>query len=193
MSSANPDTRTRILDTTWSLLESGGTVRMSDIAKAVGISRQAVYLHFPSRAELLIATTRHIDAVKDIDARLAPSRRATDGATRLEAFVTAWADYIPEIHGVGRALMSMQDTDAEAAAAWANRMDALYEGCMAAVSALQRDGQLAQGLTPKTGADLLWMLLSVRNWELLRREKGWSQQAYRDGILRAARAVLMGG
>ncbi|MBT7717936.1 MAG: helix-turn-helix transcriptional regulator, partial [Halieaceae bacterium] len=27
---------------------------MSDIAKQTGISRQAVYLHFPTRAELLI-------------------------------------------------------------------------------------------------------------------------------------------
>ena len=44
---------------------------MSDVAKQAGISRQAVYLHFPSRAELLIATTRYIDQVKDIDGQLA--------------------------------------------------------------------------------------------------------------------------
>lgn len=62
---------------------------MSDIAKAVGISRQALYLHFPTRAELLIATTRHIDSVKNIDARLADSRVATSGRDRLVSFISA--------------------------------------------------------------------------------------------------------
>ena len=69
MSRDSSDTRVRILNCTWNLLESRDKkVRMSDIAKAVGISRQALYLHFPTRAELLISTTRHIDSVKDVDA-----------------------------------------------------------------------------------------------------------------------------
>jgi AcrR family transcriptional regulator len=77
MSSNNIETRTRILDAAWKLLETGqgSGVRMSDIAKTAGISRQAVYLHFPTRAELLIATTRHLDVVKDVDARLMATRR----------------------------------------------------------------------------------------------------------------------
>ncbi len=55
MSSENIETRTRILDATVRMLEEQGGrgVRMGDIAKAAGISRQAVYLHFSSRAELL--------------------------------------------------------------------------------------------------------------------------------------------
>jgi AcrR family transcriptional regulator len=61
MSSEKISTKTRILDTTWKLLEARDkNTRMSDIAKAVGISRQALYLHFPTRAALLIATTRHL-------------------------------------------------------------------------------------------------------------------------------------
>ncbi|MFT4874517.1 TetR/AcrR family transcriptional regulator [Congregibacter sp.] len=76
MSSKSLETRGKILDSAWSLLVGGSNaVRMSDIAKLTGISRQAVYLHFPSRAELLIATTRYIDEVKSIDDRLAEQRR----------------------------------------------------------------------------------------------------------------------
>ena len=69
-------TRERILEGAWTLLLDNrpSAVRMSDVAKQAGISRQAVYLHFPSRAELLIATTHYIDKVKDIDGRLAQSR-----------------------------------------------------------------------------------------------------------------------
>jgi AcrR family transcriptional regulator len=58
MSRENLETRIRILNSAWKLLvgSHASAVRMSDIAKQTGISRQAVYLHFPTRAELLIAT-----------------------------------------------------------------------------------------------------------------------------------------
>ena len=74
---SSEQTKTRILDTTWKLLEKRiEKNRMSDIAKAVGISRQALYLHYPTRAELLIATTKHIDTVKKVNQRLELSRTA---------------------------------------------------------------------------------------------------------------------
>lgn len=193
MSSENQTTRTRILDTTWRLLESGDApaVRMADIARAVGISRQALYLHFPKRADLLIATTRHIDQAKDIDARLAPSRAATTGRGRLDAYVAAWGAYIPEIHGVGRALMAMQHTDPEAARAWEDRMAAMREGCAAAVAMLARDGDLRADLTQTTATDLLWSLLSVRLWEHLCLDCGWSQAAYMDRLKQLTHAALL--
>lgn len=193
MSSDKPDTRSRILEAAWKLLEDGGGsgVRMSDIAKAAGISRQALYLHFPSRADLLVATTRHLDTVKDVDGRLAVSRAAASGVARLDAFVAMWAAYIPEIYGVGKALMAMQETDDEARLAWSDRMNAVREGCAAAVDALAADGALAQNLTADKATDLLWTLLSVRNWEQLTRECGWSQEDYSAGIALAARRCLL--
>ena len=71
--SRNPaETRKKILNSTLDLLEAGDPhrVRMSDIAKAAGVSRQAVYLHFPSRAELLIAATYLLDDRKGVEERL---------------------------------------------------------------------------------------------------------------------------
>jgi AcrR family transcriptional regulator len=191
MSRENPPTRTRILTTTLALLEEGGgSVRMADIARGAGLSRQALYLHFPNRADLLIAAVRHLDEIKDIDARFAPSRNAPTGLARLDAFIEAWGGYIPEVYGVARALMAMQDHDAEARQAWADRMDAVRQGCAAAAAALERDGRLAPGVTPDHAADLLWTLLSVRNWEQLTRSCGWSQPDYIDGLKRHARRSL---
>ncbi len=163
---------------------------MSDIAKRAGISRQALYLHFPSRADLLVATTRHLDEVKKVDERLAASRAAT-GADRLDAFIEAWGNYIPEIHGVARALMAMQDSDEEARNAWADRMAALRHGCKAAVRALQEAGLLRRDLGADQATDMLWALLSVPNWEALRHGCGWDQTAYITGMKDAARRVLM--
>jgi AcrR family transcriptional regulator len=194
MSSGNPETRDRILASAWRLLEAAGgrEVRMSDIAKEAGVSRQALYLHFPARADLLVATTRHIDEVKDADARLAKSRAARTGAARLDAFIEAWGNYIPEIYGVAKALMLMAEEDADARQAWENRMQAVREGCQAVVDALEKDGALSPAHSNRHATDFLWTLLSVRSWEQFTSGCGWSQKVYIGKVRAFAREVLIG-
>ena len=192
MSSDPINTKSRILDVTWNLLENGDkTVRMSDIAKAADISRQALYLHFPNRAELLVATTRHIDVVKNVDARLERSRSATSGVERLHAFIEGWGGYIPQIHGMSVAMRAMRSTDKEAAGAWNDRMKAVRHGCEAAVQAISQDGSLTRDLTEEAATDLLWTLLSVENWERLVKDCGWTQSAYEKTIKQTAEAALL--
>lgn len=171
----------------------GRGVRMADIAKQAGISRQALYLHFPTRAELLIATTIYLDEVKGVDGRLAASREAKTGVERLETYIEAWGGYIPEIYGVAKALLAMRDTDDAAAAAWDGRMQAMRQGCEAAVEALKRDGMLLPALTLGQATDILWMLLSVRNWEHLTGDCGWPQARYIKAIKSLARRALVVG
>ena len=140
-----------------------------DIAAAAGISRQAVYLHFASRTELLVAATKHVDEVLDSDRRLAPSREATCGVKRLDLYIESWGRYIPQIYRVAKGLMLAQDTDEAAAAAWKDRMLAMRDGCRAAIEALHADGNLASEWTPKRATDALWTMLLVPNWENLHR------------------------
>ncbi|KGM86674.1 transcriptional regulator, TetR family [Roseovarius mucosus DSM 17069] len=192
MSRENSSTRERILNAAWKLLDSnpGTAARMSDIAKAAGVSRQALYLHFPNRTELFIATTRHQDEVFGVQNMLSASRAATSGEDRLAAFVTAWGNYIPKIFGVAKTLMIMSETDADAAGAWHERMADMREGCAAAVAALARDGVLIK--EQKDATDLLWTLLSITTWEQLTRLCDWSQDRYINEILRVARLALCG-
>ncbi|MEL6966239.1 MAG: TetR/AcrR family transcriptional regulator [Pseudomonadota bacterium] len=188
----NP-TREKILRTTWSLLEEKGAeaVRMADIAKAAKVSRQAVYLHFPTRADLLIATARFLDETFNVEDRLAPSRTATQGADRLDAWVEGWGNYIPKIAGVAAALIAMADKDPAAAAAWKDRMDAVRQGCAAAIEALVKDDQLVDTLKPSQATDLLFAIQSVPIWQNLREERGWSQEDYIAHIKHTARASLI--
>ena len=180
MSSRNTETRTRILETTILMLEEHGGrgVRMGDIAREAGISRQAVYLHFASRTELLVAATRYLDEKLDIDQRLAPSRAATSGVERLALYIDCWGNYIPEIYGVGKALLLARDTDDAADIAWKDRMAAMRDGCRAAIDALHSDGKLAPEWTRPKATDALWALLLVPNWENLTVECGWSTKEY---------------
>lgn len=164
---------------------------MSDIAKAAGLSRQAVYLNFPNRADLLIAAVRHLDDREDVENRLAASRAAATGEERLSLWIEAWGNYIPVIHGVSRALTAMAATDPDARAAWADRMNAVRQGCAAVVKGLVRDGRLAADLDEDTATDLLFAVQSVGTWEILRIERGWSQTAYLDQMQRLAQARLI--
>ncbi|MEO0412214.1 MAG: TetR/AcrR family transcriptional regulator [Pseudomonadota bacterium] len=193
MSSENLHTQTKILNAALNLLQQGpaAKTRMSDIAKAAGISRQAVYLHYPSRADLMIAAARHLDQVKEVDARLADSRAATSGAQRLRSFIDAWGHFMPEIWGLAKAFLAMRETDEAAAAAWDDRMQAVRHGCQAAVSALDQDDQLSSAVTVKQGTDLLWALLSIETWRRLTHDCGWSQAAYIDHITRLAEVALL--
>jgi len=180
MSSENIKTRTRILEATVRMLEDQGGrgVRMGDIARESGISRQAVYLHFASRTELLVAATRYLDELLDVDSRLAPSRAATSGVKRLALYIECWGSYIPDIYGVAKALILAQDTDEAAAAAWNDRMAAMRDGCRAAIDALHADKKLASGWTRQKATDALWTMLLVPNWEALTIKCGWSTKQY---------------
>jgi AcrR family transcriptional regulator len=151
---------------------------MGDIARMAGISRQAVYLHFASRTDLLVAATKYLDEVLEVDRRLAPSRAATSGVERLALYIECWGQYIPDIYGVAKALLLAQDTDEAAAAAWQDRMLAMRDGCRAAIDALHADGKLAAAWTPARATDTLWTMLLVPNWENLTIECGWSTQQY---------------
>jgi len=193
MSRESTDTQGKILAATVRMLEEHGGkgVRMGDIAKETGISRQAVYLHFASRTELLVAATRYLDEELDIDGRLAPSRAATVGIERLRLYIQCWGNYIPEIYGVAKALMMAQDTDEAAAAAWNNRMVAMRDGCSAAIDALHADGMLASAWTRPKATDALWTMLLVPNWENLTIACGWSTQQYVDYMVDLARQVFV--
>ena len=193
MSSNESETRTRILAATWQLMEQqqGSNVRMGDVAKTAGLSRQAVYLHFSSRAELMIATARYGDQVRNLDERLKPYRAATTGKERLETFIAFWGNYIPEIYGVAKALLATRETDAAVASAWQDRMDSVKSGCREIIGALGRDRTLSPNITSEEAADLLWTLLSIRNWENLVLECGWSTSQYVSRLQELAKDALV--
>src|SRR5215210_4485405 len=180
MSSGDPKTRTRILKATWRLIEerNGQGVRMRDVADAADVSRQAVYDHFGSRSELMVATARYGDEVRGLEERLRAYRSAVSGVERLEAFIEFWGNYIPEIHGIARALLAARESDQAVAAAWDDRMRVAQEACSDIVGRLQRDGMLAPGWSPEEAGEMLWSLLSIGNWENLTLERGWDVSLY---------------
>ncbi|MEP2947564.1 MAG: TetR/AcrR family transcriptional regulator [Lentilitoribacter sp.] len=194
MSREKIETRQKILDSTLMLLEKsagGKEVRMSDIAKDAGISRQAVYLHFPTRADLLIAVTYRLDEIYDAAGRLVKPTDAKTGLFRLEAYIEAWFGYLPLIYGVVKAMMDMRDQDDAAKEAYDLRMQHIRNACETTILALKNENQLQEHLTTEVATDILWTMLSIPTWEQYRFQCGWTAQ---QCILRTqlnAKAVLL--
>jgi AcrR family transcriptional regulator len=180
MSSKKNDTKTRILTATWQLMEQrrGQGVHMSDIAKAAGISRQSLYLHFGSRTELMIATSNYVDEVKGLNERLKQLKAATTGIELLEACIEVWGNYIPEIYGLAKAMLMTRDTDEAIATAWNGNMNCLRDVCRETIEALDDEGILASQWSQKEAIEMFWTMLSINNWEQLTIECGWSTIQY---------------
>lgn len=166
--------RDRILDETRALVAAGGAgVSMSDVAGAAGVSRQAVYLHFPTRGRLFMELVHRIDDETQIRERLAAALEAEDPVAALRAFLREWVRFAATIQPVASALLAARATDADAGAAWADRMRDLHEGHLLAARRLARAGRLRAGLDAQRAADLTWALSSVPVREQLSADRAW--------------------
>jgi len=193
MSSEEKDTRTHILQTTWELLESnpGRSLSMSQIAKASKLSRQALYLHFDSRTELLIATTHYVDEVKELDKRLQKLALAKSGEEMLKVCVDVWGNYIPEIYSVSKALIMTKDNDEAAAAAWTDIMACLIDVCAQIIDTLKKENKLSNHWKLKDATDFFQTMISIQNWEELTSGCGWSQKQYISHVTEVLTAALV--
>ena len=126
----------------------------------------------------MVATVRYGDEALGLDERLLRYRAAGSGVERLETYVEFWGNYVPEIYGIARALLAERESDEAVAAAWDDRMGVVYDACRDIIGKLRRDGTLVPGWPTDEAADLLWTMLSIRNWESLTRERGWSVDHY---------------
>ena len=194
MSKKNPTgkTRTQILEAAYQLLNEfcGENVRMADIAKTAGVSRQALYLHFKSRTELMVATVRYGDELRDIASQIRPWTEAK-GSKKLEAWILFWGNYIPQIFAIAKALLLAKGEDEAAAAAWNDRMEDVRKSCYETIKTLHDDEILAKEWTIESASDLLWSTLSIEGWEQLTTVRGWTNQQYVRRMQTFARCTFL--
>ena len=173
------DTRARILGATWRLMEETEdlTVRIADIAAASGVSRQAVYLHFGNRAQLLLAAVQYRDAQSPTDAiRRAAEEEPVPEA--LGAFVAAWFAHIPRIEPVAHLLSAASQVDAEARVAFDDRMNVLRRNITALANRLAQAGALKPGWTAARAVDWIWHRTHLVGWRQMVGERGWTPADY---------------
>lgn len=185
--------RTRILDAALALIRKRGSasVTMAEIAQAAKISRQAVYLHFEDRAALLVALVRHLDEGLGLAADIERLKAAPSGVESLRILVELQATRNPKLWAVAEAFDAVRRTDAAAERSWQDRLRDRLEGCRAMVGRMQAEGALRKDVDPDAAADLLWTLTSLRTWEDLVLQRGWSATQYQEYITRVLLDALV--
>jgi AcrR family transcriptional regulator len=185
-------TRERILDTARQLVETrpDAAPSMSEVARATGISRQALYLHFPDRAALMLAVVEHVDDREDLEAGIAAVEAAPDGVAQTRAWVDMQARRNPSIASFARALDQSRHGDDRAMAAWRDRTANRMRGATAIVQRLRREGQVHRSWTTAEAAALMWELVSFRVWDDLVNEAGLTPERYAEIVTTAVLATL---
>ena len=72
-------------------------------------------------------------------------------------------------------------------------MGVVREACRDIIERLHRDGTLALGWSREEAADLLWTMLSIRNWESLTLERGWPTSQYVARMQELTKRVFVRG
>jgi AcrR family transcriptional regulator len=182
MSSTN--SKTLILEAALALIakRGGADVTMAEIAKAARVSRQAVYLHFADRADLLVNLVRYTDQKRGLAEEIRKIEQAPTGAAQLRAMASLQARSNPGIWAQARAFEAVRRTDKAADRSWRDRLQHRLEGCRAIAARLQKEGALRPGLDRATAADLLWNITSLRTWEDLVLDRKWSARKYEDRV-----------
>lgn len=188
----DPDTRRRILEATWELIEErGASIRLVDAADRAGVSRQAVYLHFGDRAGLLLALVEYMPETLRFQELLAHVFDAPTGAEMLQRAVEVHSTYSAKIDSVAQVLEATQYRDKALGAAWRDRMDRSRVAHRAIIQRIADEGQLADGWTVDAAADLFYTFTMQGPWRELTRELGWTPEQYAENVLRLFRRSLL--
>lgn len=185
-------TRDDILDKAWHLMaEQGTTVSMADIANAVGMTRQSIYIHFKTRGGLLDALVRRADDRENIIGNLEKAIETPSPISRLDKCLTVWFDFVPLIHPVATDLISLRKHDPDAAFAWNDRMKDLHGLFRLLTDSLARDEHLSSQWSVEDAADYLWVSVSVQSWDLLVSDRGWSHERASTTIKKSMAQLLL--
>lgn len=174
------NSRTRTLDAALELItrRKGADVSMAEIARAAGLSRQGLYLHFPDRANLMVALVRHAHEKLVTREHMRRLKEAPTGLMALRTWVSLQARMNPGVWPVARSLEAVRRSDSDAERGWQDRQMHRLEECRRIVKRLHQEGMLRASIRQQTAVDLLWSITSLRTWEELVLERGWTAARY---------------
>lgn len=194
MSTQKEETRLRLLDAARKLLQKRGFhgVGLEDIAEAAGVSRQAVYKsHFSSKADLLLALARHAHVAENLDEIIQPARDAQSGPQMLEETIRAVVKIQVKLHDLSVVLSTAAHTDAGAAVAWRERMEAERGGIRTALQLNQAEGRLNPAWTLEQAVDVVAALVSTDSYHQLVVERGWKPEAMVSQLWQLCQATFL--
>ncbi len=195
-SGGRPETRTQILQAARAMFEELGYhgAGLGAIAKMAGVSRQAIYLHFPSKAELLTALHLHIFATDVVPAiERHPITEAMTALDALDAAIAVDAEVASKVWQIHEALTVARRQHPEVEETLRPREEDRYGDLLGLGRRLEREGALPPRIGVGTFADMMWGLLNIGTYRNLVIERGWSLDQYRDWVCTTIRLQIGAG
>ena len=192
-SDGRSQTRTRILEAARAIFEELGyyDAGLGAVAKKAGVSRQAIYLHFPSKAELLTALHLHIFATDVVPAvERHPITDAVSALDALDAMIAVDVDVVSKVWRIHEALQMARRQHPEVEATLRPREEERYRELLDLGRRLKREGALPPNIRAGMFADMLWGLMSVGTYRSLVIERGWSLDQYRRWVRHTIRLQI---
>jgi AcrR family transcriptional regulator len=173
-------TRAALLSAARALLETDGfeALTMTAVAERAGVTRRSVYLHFPSRADLVGALFDHVAQHEQLDVSLAAVWAAPDARGALEEWARHVARYHPRLIAVDRAVERVHRSDPDAAAHRARVHAEKLAHCKRLASRVARDGRLAHPWTSRSAADAIFAITTTDLVAALIIERRWSRTRF---------------
>lgn len=173
-------TRTALLAATRALLEEHGfaALTMAAVAERAGVTRRAIYLHFPSRADLIAALFDFVTESEGLSESTRSVWEAPDAVAALDQWAGHIARFHPNVRPVTRALEQVWRADPDAAAHRARYLDEQFRACRRLIRRLHAEGRLAPAWTVETASAMLWSLISADMLDRLLEEQGWTRERF---------------
>jgi AcrR family transcriptional regulator len=164
---------------------------LAAVAKEAGVSRQAIYLHFPSKAELLTALHRHIFATDVVPAlERHPVTDAGSALDALDATIAVDVEVVSKVWRIHEALQMARRQHAEVEDTLRPREEERYRELLNLGRRLKREGALPTNIRVAMFADMLWGLINVGTYRSLVIERGWSLDQYRLWVRKTIRLQI---
>ena len=171
-------TRARLLAAVRSLIEERGfaALTMVAVAERAGVTRRTVYLHFPSRTDMVAQLFDYLAEQEGLAESQRPVWEAPDAATALREWAFHLARYHPRLLAVDLAVQQVRREDPDAARHYESVVDRQQRATRALATRLHDEDQLAASWTVDSAADMIWALTSSEVIERLTVERNWSPQ-----------------
>lgn len=186
-------TRAALLDAARALLEENGppALTMAATAERAGVSRRSVYLHFATRADLLVALFDHVSEIEDLGESFRPVLTEPDPVAALEEFAAHLGRIRPRVRAVATAIQRQRRSDPDFAAHWEVVFRDQRQVCRHLINGLHRAGLLADTWTVAAATDMLWALMSGDFADNLTIDCGWSFSKYTERMATLLRSVFV--
>ncbi len=192
-SSRASKTREAILDAARALFEEHGyfAVGLEAVASKAGISRQAIYLHFASKADLLRALHERVNATRRRARRSKRSGRPKRPTTHSMRGSTRPPRQFPSSSASRTRSTPPRRSDPDVEATWQAPAERHYADCLRLADTPETGEEAAvPRMTVADAADILWAQTSIWAFESLVVDRGWPVARWVRWQRRALRELL---